>query len=126
VETEMSWTYVARSGAIMDPYGRVIAIGYSGHGAGRNVPEDHAKNEGPIPVGRYRIDAPVDTERHGPYVLGLEPDPSNDMHGRDGFLIHGDSHSHPGEASLGCIVLQRQIREAIWDSGDHDLDVLAD
>jgi Protein of unknown function (DUF2778) len=47
----------------------------------------------------------------------LTPDPSNDMCGRSGFLIHGDSVSHPGDASDGCIILSRAEREAIVKSG---------
>jgi hypothetical protein len=36
---------------------------------------------------------------------------------RSGFLIHGDSFSHPGDASDGCIILSRPEREAIVRTG---------
>lgn len=41
------------------------------------------------------------------------PDPANDMCGRGGFLIHGDSTADPGTASQGCIILNRSQREQI-------------
>ena len=44
--------------------------------------------------------------------------------GRTNFLIHGDSTNHPGDASEGCIVLSRTIRQAIAVSGDTDLEVV--
>jgi hypothetical protein len=47
------------------------------------------------------------------------------MFGRDGFLIHGDSVEHPGTASHGCIIMSRAIREAIAQSDDHELNVVA-
>ena len=51
--------------------------------------------------------------RPSPFSLRLTPDPANDMCGRDGFLIHGDSIAHPGTASQGCIILNRLQREHI-------------
>jgi hypothetical protein len=58
-------------------------------------------------------------------VLPLTPDPSNEMHGRAGFLIHGDSTAHMGYASEGCLVFQRSVREKVWVAGDHKLSVVA-
>lgn len=83
------------------------------------------KDVGPVPTGRYRIDAPVNTVTHGPYVLRIVPDPKNVMYGRTGFLIHGDSVVSPGTASEGCIVQSRDVREKIWASGDRDLEVVS-
>jgi hypothetical protein len=48
---------------------------------------------------------------------------SNNMCGRDGFMIHGDSAKHPGEASDGCIIVDLPGRKAIAASGDHSLTV---
>jgi hypothetical protein len=45
-------------------------------------------------------------------------------HGRTRFLIHGDSIRHPGNASEGCIVLDRAARQAIATSGDNDIEVV--
>jgi hypothetical protein len=46
------------------------------------------------------------------------------MCGRGGFLIHGDSISHPGDASDGCIILTRPEREAIVKTGSKMLIVV--
>ena len=45
-------------------------------------------------------------------------------HGRVAFQIHGESRSNPGNASKGCIVLPRSIRERIWTSSDTLLNVV--
>ena len=58
------------------------------------------------------------------FLSPMTPDPANEMFGRSGFLIHGDSLMHPGCASRGCIVLARPSREAIAQSGDQDLEVV--
>lgn len=103
-----------------------IGSGYSGQPACKNDPTKcSAHNEGPIPPGLYRIGDPVDTETHGPYVLPLSPDDGNEMYGRSGFLIHGDSVAHPGTASHGCIIMPRKVREVIHESGDRLLEVTA-
>jgi hypothetical protein len=42
--------------------------------------------------------------------------------GRTAFLIHGERRTGPpGNASTGCVILERQIREQISSSGDHEL-----
>lgn len=120
----MKWTYEQATGRMLHD-GERVAIGYSGAGDGKNNPAmQDVKNVGPLPCGLYTIDAPVDTVTHGPYVLRLEPYPENEMFGRAGFLIHGDSVVHPGTASEGCIILGRAIREKIWLSGDRQLEVV--
>lgn len=125
------WVYVQRSGALMDATGKVVWYGYSGKGPGKNNPDDHFKFEGPCPCGLFTIEHPQHVEPqppgdHGPYTLALTPDPKNEMFGRDGFLLHGDSKSAPGTASQGCIILPRPIRETVWNSGDHLLRVVAE
>jgi hypothetical protein len=95
-----------------------IGVGYSGSlsGGGRNDPSKQCERDvGPIPRGLYTIGPPGPGP--SPYSLRLTPDPSNDMCGRSHFLIHGDSISHPGNASDGCIILSRTEREAIVKSG---------
>jgi hypothetical protein len=121
------WTYVQKTGW----FGRdgiLSAFGYAGAEVGRNNPEmQQVHNVGPIPVGLYRIvGPPFDTVDHGPKVLRLEPDSENSMHGRAGFLIHGDSVSNPGTASEGCIILPRAVRMKIWESGDRELRVTSE
>lgn len=120
------WTYQQTTGELVNASGEVIATGYSGRGRGKNNPVIQAVvNVGPIPRGTYTIQPPQDTASHGPYVLWLEPDPSNIMDGRSGFGIHGDSKARPGDASNGCIVLSHSTRAAIWASGDRTLAVTA-
>ena len=120
----MTWLYDQDTGHMLRD-DRVIATGYSGAGDGKNNPEmEDVPNVGPIPLGKYLICGPRDTPTHGPYVLSLVPDAENEMHGRSAFLIHGDSVSKPGSASQGCIILPRHAREAIWESGDTNLEVI--
>jgi Protein of unknown function (DUF2778) len=95
-----------------------IGIGYSGSASrgGKNDPSKQCEQDiGPIPRGLYTIGAPGPGP--SPYSLRLTPDPSNVMCGRSNFLIHGDSISHPGNASEGCIILSRSEREAIVKTG---------
>lgn len=99
--------------------------GYSGKDPHKNDPSaENIENVGPIPRGRYSICEPADTFTHGKYVLRLIPNAANEMFGRSGFLIHGDSVVAPGTASEGCIILPLANRQAIWNSGDHALTVL--
>jgi hypothetical protein len=95
-----------------------LAVGYSGSlsNGGINDPSKQCVVKvGPIPRGLYTIGPPGPGP--SPYSLRLTPDPANDMCGRSDFLIHGDSISHPRNASEGCIILKRPEREAIVTSG---------
>jgi hypothetical protein len=117
----MSWTYNQSTGQLTRN-GRTVATGYSGTGPGRNNPDlENQRNVGPIPRGRYSIGPAHDTRTHGPHVMVLTPDGHN-ARGRDGFLIHGDNTRH--DASLGCVVLPRDIRDQISNSGDNQLEVV--
>lgn len=120
------WTYKQSTGQLFQN-GQLEAIGYSGHGEGRNNPSAQTiPFVGPIPCGVWEISGPPrDTPTHGPYVLTLTSMAGVDTFGRSGFLIHGDSIPAPGTASEGCIVLPRPIRESIWLSGDRALEVIA-
>lgn len=120
----MTWKYEQRSGHLYHEETCFMG-GYSGCAEGKNNPEKQdVPNVGPIPRGIYRICDPYDTAQHGPYVLPLVPDSANEMHGRFGFMIHGDSKSEPGSASLGCIIQPRAVRELIHQSGDRMLEVV--
>lgn len=124
------WTYKQSTGELFHTDSEndetLIGKGYSGAGESKNDPQSQViHNEGPIPQGVYNILEPRDTEKHGPYVMPLAPDPANQMFGRDGFLIHGDAVHAPGTASQGCVILAHPIRQQIWDSGDHQLMVIA-
>jgi hypothetical protein len=121
------WTYEQASGEIFNAAGELVATGYSGFGPGKNAPawQDH-HDVGPIPCGTYTIGAPMCVKvagPHGLFVLPLTPDPSNRMWGRAGFLIHGDSISHAGSASHGCIIQSIAVRRVIAASGDNRLTV---
>jgi hypothetical protein len=119
------WTYSQQTGRL-ERDGVFVAHGYSGSGRGKNEPSlQNVADVGPIPQGRYTIGDPYDTDSHGPHVMRLTPDPADEIWGRAGFLIHGDSLAHPGSASHGCIVLPRAIRNEISDSKDKELTVTA-
>lgn len=119
------WVYSQSTGKLSKD-GVFMTIGYSGHAEGKNNPNmQSVPNVGPIPVGLYYIEAPIDTDTHGPFVLRLTPDPKNEMFDRSGFLVHGDSIKDPGSASHGCIIMPRYARERMWDLNDHVLRVVS-
>jgi len=121
-----AWTYSQNSGELQHN-GKHVATGYSGAGQGKNNPAmENVSNVGPIPHGEWTIAGPpIDTKDHGPYVLRLNPTSETETHGRSGFLMHGDSKESPGCASQGCVIMPRAVREEVWNSGDHDLDVVS-
>ena len=103
-------------------------MGYSGSGEGKNNPDmQSVRNVGPIPQGDWTIAGPpANTADHGPYVLRLTPQDETETFGRSGFLMHGDSKNAPGTASHVCVIMPRTVREQVWDSGDRDLQVVAE
>lgn len=105
--------------------GKFVARGYAGAGIGKNNPDLQSKVAvGPVPQGRWRILPPRNRPQTvGPYAMPIEPVGHNAL-GRSAFMIHGDSAKRPGTASRGCIILPRNVRELIWNSGDHDLEVV--
>ena len=127
IDLAAAWTYAQKTGDLQQD-GKHVSTGYSGASEGKNNPAmDNVPNVGPIPRGEWTIAGPpVDSKDHGPYVLKLNPESTTDTHGRSGFLMHGDSKEHPGSASHGCVILPRAVREAVWQSGDRDLQVVAE
>ena len=125
----MAWTYYQTDHALYHDDLLISDFCYSGYQDGKNNPAMQDKQGvGPCPQGTYSIGFPQYVKvagPHGPYVLPLTPDPANQMFGRSGFLIHGDSIDHPGFASFGCIIVPRNIREKIAISGDNVLWVKA-
>jgi hypothetical protein len=117
------WTFSQLTGDMWHGDPEPAATGYSGaEPNGKNKPNmQEIPDVGPLPCGYYTTGPPFDDPKHGPFVLRLVPDPTNQMFGRSGFLIHGDSIEHPGAASEGCIILPRNVRQRIWYSGDRDL-----
>lgn len=119
------WVYSQSTGTIRRDDGPVAGIGYAGSGRYKNDPNaQDREDQGPLPRGDYTIEPPVDTKTHGPYVLWLVPDVTNEMEGRSAFGIHGDSVVEAGTASEGCIVQAKRTRVKVWDSGDHRLRVI--
>lgn len=124
----MDWVWKQSTGELYhrgSPVLTPFVTGYSGSGAPKNDPALQCVSDlGPIPRGWYTIGA--ERNQPAPVTLPLEPDPANDMCGRAGFLIHADNVQRPGWASEGCIVIaNRAKREAIRDSGDDRLEVIA-
>jgi len=104
--------------------GILVATGYAGYGDGKNNPKmEGSKNIGPIPKGEYTILSPVTSARTGPYVLALTPQ-GHDALGRTDFQIHGDSVTNSGNASNGCIIMPRSVRERVWRSSIRTLVVV--
>jgi len=120
------WIYHQKTGQLYKD-AQLLGTGYSGHGAGLNNPDlQSTAMVGPIPVGFYTIGTAYTEpyEHKMPPVMHLIPDSTNNMYGRSGFLIHGDSISAPGTASEGCIILNHTIRVIISKSTDRRLQVI--
>lgn len=119
------WTYQQSTG-VMSRDGVREGVGYSGAGRtateGRNNPAMEAvQAKGPIPRGRWQIGAPYDHPHLGPLTMNLAP-VDHDAHGRSAFRIHGDNAAD--DASHGCIIMARPIRDLIVGSGDRSLEVI--
>lgn len=122
----MTWTYKQSTGQLTDSTGFLVATGYAGMGKGMNNPEMQGVQKiGPLPVGKYTFGTPVPYSHLGPFAIPLIPDSSNEMFGRGDFYVHGDSVDDPGNASEGCIIQSHPIRDLMWTSGDHQLEVVA-
>ena len=100
-----------------------VAWAYSGHGEGKNNPAmQSVPNVGPLPRGRWTFGPLENDHPHlGPDVMPLTPVMGTVTFGRSGFFCHGDSISHPGDASDGCLILAHNVRLAVADSPDKDL-----
>jgi hypothetical protein len=128
-EWKMTWTFEQSTGQMLDPAGAVVATGYAGGNCGKN-PEGKNNPQmqfmrcvGPLPQGVYTMGTPVAQSHLGPFAIPLTPAPDNVMQGRGSFFIHGDT-TPSGNASEGCIIMPRAIRQAMWDSGDHVVTVV--
>jgi hypothetical protein len=118
----MPWSYSQSTGVISHDGQSLTPAAYSGVGPGKNNASAQSQaNIGPIPRGSWRIGAPFTHPHSGPYTMRLTPQPGTATFGRTGFMIHGDSSQHPGNASNGCIITGAHNRQRIWASGDHAL-----
>jgi hypothetical protein len=106
--------------------GRFIVKGYAGKGPGKFNPNmEGTPDVGPLPRAEYVITwHPFHHPHTGGCSIRLQLDPKNNMFDRSGFLIHGDSVKHPGQASNGCIILPLPVRQQIWSSGDNQVEVV--
>lgn len=121
------WVYCIREGELYTPHGELEGVGYAGHGAAKNDPErTNEKNLGPLPCGRYRKGTPFLHPTAGKFFIPLTPAPRNEMFGRSGFGMHGDSIKTPGTASEGCVIQPLNARMNFWASPDRDLLVVRD
>ena len=125
----MTWIWNITAGEIWHS-GSFVAKGYAGGNCGKN-PEGvnnpnltDEPNIGPLPTGKYKFGTPVPNGHLGPFAIPLIPDGGNQMFGRSSFYCHGDT-TPAGNASEGCIILPRAIRNQIAASPDNDLEVIA-
>ena len=122
----MTYRY-SQSTGVLTRDGAFVVQGYCGKGRtlaeGRNNPDLEAvQGVGPIPRGRWIMTGIYDSSRVGPRAIILEPQGHN-AHGRRDFRFHGNNQAN--DASRGCIIIGgRALRQSIWDSGDHTLEVV--
>ena len=120
------WTWDQSAGTLSRA-GYIVSRGYSGNGRGLNNPTmQAAQGVGPIPGGRWRIvGEPYTSGNTGPYTMVLQAEIGTNTFGRSDFRIHGDNQRLDRSASHGCIILPRAVRQAIWGSGDRELEGVA-
>lgn len=120
----MPWTYDQSSGELRDPSGQPAGRGYAGKKgpARNNRAYERVVAVGPLPVGGYRIGPAHTSRRTGPVAMNLTP-VGHAAYGRSAFQIHGDNARN--DASSGCIIFARPIRDRIAASPDRMLLVVA-
>jgi hypothetical protein len=122
----MAWTYNSKTGQLKDGEGNLVGTGYSGHGEGVNNPDlESTPDVGPIPRGTWTIGDFFDDPEKGPIVARLSPWSESVAFGRSGFMLHGDNPAGNQSASLGCIIMPRDARLAVKNSGSTILLVVA-
>lgn len=113
------WEYEVETGWLYSPAGRKLACGYSGRkGICRNnVAYERVAKCGPIPRGIWLMGRPVKSAAMGPLAIPLAwTTPGEIPGGRSAFFIHGDNVR--GDASIGCIILPRDVRFVLAESDD--------
>jgi hypothetical protein len=124
------WTWKQKPGEMLHNADHV-AYGYAGGNCGKspegknNPALQNLAKVGPLPQGKYTFGQPIQQSHLGPFAIPLIPSPDNQMFGRDDFYCHGDT-TPSGNASEGCIILARAIRNMIAASPDKDLEVIAE
>jgi hypothetical protein len=119
------WTFEQKTGRLFADGGILVGTGYAGTGKGRNNPAmQDVIDVGPLPCGYYTIGPAYEHPKLGKVTMNLTPDPSNQMFGRDDFRIHGNNAED--DASEGCMVQGRSVRERVNTSTDKRLRVVAE
>ncbi|MBS0969067.1 DUF2778 domain-containing protein [Chimaeribacter arupi] len=120
----MTWVYNVRKRSFEQNGVYKFSADYAGAPGYKNEPDfECVVNKGPLPRGKYKIVGKPFRHHHaGPYTLRLQPYSTNNMCGRNGFLIHGGNSK--GTASNGCIILHPTFRRVLYESGDKELIVL--
>jgi Protein of unknown function (DUF2778) len=96
----------------------VRGYGYSGNIRCINDPSfQHVKDVGPLPAGMYTIEEVYNDVHRGEHTCLLVPNEANEMCGRSGFLIHGDTTPPEHTASNGCIITPLWVRQQ-FQAGD--------
>lgn len=121
----MAFRYQQSTGVLTNCKGEVLGTGYSGHGTGLNNPAmDDVEGVGPIPAGHWHIGPAKNPVDHlGPIAMPLTPQ-GFDPHGRSAFFMHGDNAAADHTASDGCIIMPHNVRQAVDQSSDCDLEVI--
>jgi hypothetical protein len=115
----MNYVYSQSNGEMRLDDGTLVGSGWAGRGAGKNDPDkEDVVRTGPLPRGWYTRGKLQDHPRLGKFVMELQPDLENDMHGRDDFWIHGASQKNYGQESMGCIIMPRPVRLKIAEGPD--------
>ena len=117
------WTFEQATGKLYSKSGVCVAQGYAGGNCGKNPGGKNnpkmqgVKGVGPLPQGIYTLGTPVLQSKLGPFAIPLLPDKTNVMFGRGDFFCHGDT-TPSGNASEGCIIMPRAIRNDMIASGE--------
>jgi len=124
----MNWRVGQNTGNVYSPDGKLAGKCYMGGNLGKvpaainNHDYERVPKTGPLPIGFYTIQTPIEGSPLGKFAMPLLPDASNVMYGRSGFFWHGDSQI-PFCGSEGCIVSAPALRHNVWDSADHRVEV---
>lgn len=107
--------------------------GYSGYMEGKNNPSmQNERNVGPIPRGKWNVGNAYNSNATGPATIILTPQEEGGpdlkaLNRNNDFRIHGDKKNDPGNASHGCIIMPRSVRDVIINNKDGaELEVLED
>ena len=118
----MNYTFEITTGNLYDEKMVLVSSGYAGGNQGKdpegkdNPADEGIKDVGPLPEGMYTKGQLIPQSKLGKDAIQLIPDPSNDMKGRGGFFMHGDT-TPPGNASEGCIIQPHAGRMQWYLSG---------